>query len=136
MLAATFGDQGLERGSEADPVLANVGVALFGQGGELAAVDRLDADQAGVFQGGQSRIDGTGARAPGPLSAVSHRLHQLVAVHGLLSEQDQDRDPHVAALGPAAAAAAPVVSHAMHWGPPNRCPKTGLRYITILWDFD
>ena len=83
----------------------------------LLPSDSVGGQQALVDQQLQGGVHRTGARLPQLLTAFVDLLDHLVAVHGPLDEQREDRGAHVAALaaGPAAA------------GTPRGPPRTGPR---------
>src|SRR2546423_512898 len=62
------------------------------------------ADQALVLELGERRVNRARAGTPEPFAALLDRLHQLIAVAGLLGDQAQDRQPDVAPAGPPAPA--------------------------------
>jgi hypothetical protein len=85
------------------PALLDVGAPLLGQRDELAPAAGRGGDEALVLQQGDGRVDPPGAGAPRATGPVGDRLHDLVAVHRLLREQQQRRDAHVATLRATAA---------------------------------
>src|SRR6185312_17050392 len=69
---------------------------LDGEAVGLAPVDLLRGDQALVLELLQRGVDRAGAGAPGAFAALLDLLHDLVAVAGLLGEQQQCRCADVA----------------------------------------
>src|SRR6185437_13252829 len=65
-----------------------------------------DGDEAFVLELVQRRVDRSRAGCPPSTGSVGDGLHQLVAMHRLLGEQQQDRRPHVAARNASTTAAA------------------------------
>src|SRR5947209_5472889 len=68
-------------------ILGELGPAGVGEGDELAPGVRDDGDAAFVLELVDRGVDGAGTRRPRRSSALADRLHQLVAVHGLLGEE-------------------------------------------------
>lgn len=88
-------------------VIPEVCLASVGQSGEFAATLSEGVDKAFVFELAQSWVDGAGAGSPGTGGSLGDGLHELVAVHGLLGEQRQQRRAHIPALrSPTSCAAA------------------------------
>ena len=87
-------------GSDASPRLGEVLTAGVGERDQLAAGVGGDGDQALVLELADRRVDRAGARGPAAAAALGDGLHQLVAVHRLLGEEQQDGRPDVAARGP------------------------------------
>src|SRR3954454_5787560 len=56
---------------------------------DLLAVLVLRRDQALVVEQLDGRVDGTGARPPGPAAALANLLDHLVAVHRPVEEEEQ-----------------------------------------------
>src|SRR6266536_450696 len=79
-----------------------------GQREQPLALGLLAGDQALVLEHLQGRVDRAGARPPDPAGAVGELLDHLVAMHGTLAEQRQDRGAHVAAPGPATTVVSPA----------------------------
>ena len=90
-------------------VLVHVGAAGVRERELTARADGRGDNQALVLELSQRRVHRPGARAPGASASLLDLLHQLIAVAGLLGEQEQDRGTHV----PARAASAPVASEAL-----------------------
>jgi hypothetical protein len=87
-------------------VLLDVPGAGLGERRQLAAAVVGEDDEALVGEQAQRRVDGAGARPPRPLGALGQLGDDLVAVHGLLVEQHEDRRADLAAGGAAAATGA------------------------------
>src|SRR3954451_21540006 len=75
-----------------------------GKARHLLAVLVLRGNQALVVEQLDGRIDGTGARAPGPAAALANLLDHLVAVHRPVEEEEQGGRTDVAAASPRAPA--------------------------------
>ena len=69
-----------------------------------ASVSGLGADELLVLELLERRVDGARARAPDASAALSELAHDLVAVHGLLGQQRENRGADIAAPGARAAA--------------------------------
>ena len=69
----------------------------LGQRGEFAAGLRGDGDETLVLKLADRGVDRAGAWRPAAVATLGDRLHELVSVHGLLSEKGQDRDTYVTA---------------------------------------
>ena len=79
--------------------------ARVGERDELASRVRGDGDEALVLELADRGVDGARAGRPSPPAALGDRLHQLVAVHRLLGEEQQDGSTDVATRRPSVAAA-------------------------------
>ena len=86
--------------------------AGVGQGDQPAAALGGHHDQALVLEQVDRRVDGAGARGPHAAGALGDRLHDLVAVHRLLGDEQQHGGADVAARS-----AAPSAAAAAHLGP-------------------
>src|SRR5690606_13102632 len=103
-----------ERVAELGRVLRDVRGARFGERRETTPAVGRELDEPLVLEQVQSRVDRARARAPLALAALGDLLDDLVAVHGLLGEEQQDGGADVAAPGaPGAATAAPVTTTAV-----------------------
>jgi hypothetical protein len=91
-------------------VLGDVLAAGVGQGDQPAAALGGHRDQPLVLEEVDGRVDGAGARGPHAAGALGDGLHDLVAVHRLLGDEQQDGGADVAArsAAPSAPAAAQV----------------------------
>ena len=87
-----------------------------------AAVGR-DPDQSLVLELGDRRVHGSGAQLPGAAGALGHGLHELVAVHRLLGEQDQQCGADVAATGATGPAAPAAATRSARTGPAERAAE-------------
>src|SRR5512144_1162279 len=87
-----------------------------GQGDQLAAGLGGDGDEALVFELADGRVDRARAGCPAPAGAVADRLHQLVAVHRLLGEQQQDGGADVTARCSSPPAVTAASTHAVDGG--------------------
>ena len=114
-----------ERVADLVVVLLEVAAALVGESGELAATLACDGDVALVLEQGQCGVDRAGAGAPGAVRPSGHLLHELVAVHRLVGEQQQDGAADVTATGSAAAAAGPPTSPGPMTSPGRSGPMPG-----------
>ena len=76
-----------------------LGGAGLGEREHALALGLLALDQPLVLEQLERRVHRPGARAPCPAAALLELLHDLVAVHGLVGERQQDRRADVAALG-------------------------------------
>ena len=88
-----------------DELAAGVGERVV-----LAPVLLLGADQPLVLELREGRVDRAGARAPEAAAALLDLLHDLVAVAGLLRQQQQRRGADVPPAGLAAPASGSTVS--------------------------
>src|SRR3954453_14445764 len=98
---------GLEAGERVGRRLAarrDVLAAGVGERDELAARLGGDDDQSLVLELVDGRVDRAGTGRPAAATALGDRLHQLVAVHGLLGEELEDGRADVAARGSPTAA--------------------------------
>ena len=84
----------------------DLSVAGLREGGNPASGLGGHGDQPLVLELVERRVDRSGARGPAPVAALGDRLHELVAVHGLVRQQQQDRCADVAASHPSAWASA------------------------------
>ena len=91
-----------ERIAESCAALLEIGATLSRKGDQPAAAFLFGRDQTLILELRDRRIDRARARVPGAAGAVTHGLHDLVAVHWLVGKQHQDGCPHVAALGASA----------------------------------
>src|SRR5690554_3323042 len=103
---------GLPGGAELGGVGLDVGATFVGQRGEVAPAVRRRRHEAFVGEESDRRVHGAGARPPRATQALGDLLDDLVAMHGLLGEQEQDRGAHVAASGSATTAAASTATAA------------------------
>ncbi len=111
--AAATGGVG-ERVAQLVGVLRDVRGARLGERREAAPAVGRELDEPLVLEQVQGRVDRAGARAPLALAALRDLLDDLVPVHGLLGEEQQDGGADVAAAGaPGAATAAPVPATAV-----------------------
>ena len=83
-----------------------LGGAGLGQREHAPALGLLALDQPLVLEQLERRVHRAGARPPRAAAALLEPLHDLVAVHRLVGEHQQDRRAHVAALGARPGAAA------------------------------
>src|SRR5690606_36670982 len=97
---------GLPRGAELGGVGLDVGATFVGQRGEVAPAVRRRRHEAFVGEESDRWVHGAGARSPCATGALGYLLDDLVAVHGLLGEEQQDRSSYAAAPGPATSSSA------------------------------
>src|SRR4051794_27326125 len=94
-----------ERGERIDVAQAlDVGATGLGQRDQPPAALGADLDQALVLELRDGGVDRPRREPPAAAGAVGDRLHELVAVHRLLAEQEQQCGADVAATGTAPAA--------------------------------
>jgi hypothetical protein len=86
-------------------VLLDVGLAVVGECGRVAAVDPFELDEALVLELLEDGIDGAGAGRPGTVASFRDLLDQLVSVGRILGEQQESGGPDVAALSATSTAA-------------------------------
>ena len=84
--------------------------ARVGQGEDPSALGLGRGDQALVGEHLQRRVDRPGAGPPHAAAALGELGDDLVAVHRLLGEQPQDRQPDVSATRPGAASTTAVAT--------------------------
>jgi hypothetical protein len=77
----------LPGGAEVVTVLLDVGTAVLGERGRVAAVDPFELDEALVLELLEHGVDGSRAGRPGIVAAFSDLLDQLVSVGRVLGEQ-------------------------------------------------
>src|SRR6266511_2032869 len=80
--------------------LLHLGLAHLGQRVDPLAVTVLARHQSPVLQHLKGRVDRARAGAPGPATPGFELLDDVVAVHGLLCQQREQRGPDVAPPGP------------------------------------
>ena len=95
--------------AEAAVIKERLGDAGLGQREHAPPVRLFALDQTLVFEELEGRVHGAGARPPGAAAVLFEPLHDLVAVHRLVRQGEQDRRPDVAALGARPGAAAVAV---------------------------
>src|SRR5699024_8376351 len=93
--------EGGERVPELVGPLGEELLAVVGEGHQPSTAVAGGDDQAFVLELRDRGIDRSSAGTPGVPGAFGDRLHQLVTVHRLVGQQQQDRCPDVTALGAA-----------------------------------